>query len=181
VRTEQAGKRETLVVRVALAILAIAVLDDAFVHPEPGTSIGDHLAGGVVPAGVALVLAIVYPRVRAGARAAAVLVCAPLAIVAGVVDGARHVAVDRLSGDDFTALLALVAGIVLAVLGARVLWRSRRLDERPLRRYGRRALLTAAAFVGIYWSCYRWPSRWWSTTRRARRCGPLTSVVRTCM
>jgi hypothetical protein len=36
-------------------------------------------------------------------RGAALLIA--LAVVAGVADGVRHVAVDRLAGDDFTALL----------------------------------------------------------------------------
>ena len=36
-------------------------------------------------------------------------------IVAGVVDGVRHVAVDRLGGDDVTAILAGVAGVALVV------------------------------------------------------------------
>lgn len=143
-----AGGRETLVVRSALAVIAVAVLDDAFVHREPGTAVGDHLAGGLVPAAIAVVLALVYPRLRAGARATIALVCAPLAIVAGVVDGLRHVIVDRLAGDDLTALLALVAGVVLAAVGIVVLWRSRRRDGPRLRRYGRRALLTIGALAG---------------------------------
>jgi uncharacterized protein len=72
-------------------------------------------------------------------------------IVAGVVDGMRHVAVDRRGGDDVTAILAAVAGVGLILLGAAVLWRSRRLDERPLRRYLRRVLVGAvAAVVGIF-------------------------------
>jgi hypothetical protein len=33
-----------------------------------------------------------------------------LAVVAGIVDGLRHVMIDRLAGDDLTALLCLPAG-----------------------------------------------------------------------
>jgi uncharacterized protein len=142
--------REVHAARAALVIVALAVVDDAFVHLEPGTSISDHLAGGIVPAAAAVFLAILYPRLRAGARAVVTLISGSLAIVAGVVDGLRHVMVDRLAGDDVTALLALAAGIVLVALGAMILWRSRRLDERLLRRYGRRALVATAALVGVY-------------------------------
>jgi len=53
----------------------MAALDDAFVHREPGTSAGDHLASGLAPAGVARVLALLYPRMLAGLRAAVALVC----------------------------------------------------------------------------------------------------------
>ena len=130
--------------------VALAVVDDAFIHREPGTSITDHVASGLVPAAAAVGLAVAYPRLRPGARALVALVCGTLAIVAGVVDGLRHVLVDRLSGDDLSALLGLAAGVVLLGLGATVLWRSRRLDERPRRRYGRRAIMAGAAVVGAY-------------------------------
>ena len=70
-------------------------------------------------------------------------------IVAGVVDGVRHVAVDRLAGDDVTAIAAPPSRAPCSsALGAAVLWRSRRLDERPLRRYLRRALVGAVAALG---------------------------------
>jgi hypothetical protein len=139
-----------LVVRGALLVLALAVLDDAFLHPEPGTGVGDHLASGLVPAAAALVIAVLYPRLRAGLRATVLLVCSPVAIVAGVVDGLRHVLVDRLAGDDVTAILALVAGVVLGIVGAGVLWRSRRRDDTLPRRYLRRSLITVGALVGAY-------------------------------
>jgi hypothetical protein len=132
-----------------MAAAALWVLDDAFWHREPGTSVGEHLAGGVVPVALAGLLALAYPLRGAGARAVVALGAGTLMIVVGVVDGARHVAVDRLGGDDVTAILTGVAGAVLVVLGAAVLWRSRRLDERPPRRYLRRALVGAVAAVAV--------------------------------
>jgi hypothetical protein len=74
---------EVAAFRAALAVVGIAVVDDAFIHPEP------------------------------------------LAITAGAADGIRHVVVDRLSGDDVTALLGGLAGVVLVLLGVTVLWRTR--------------------------------------------------------
>jgi uncharacterized protein len=65
---------EVAAFRAALAVVGIAVVDDAFIHPEP------------------------------------------LAITAGAADGIRHVVVDRLSGDDVTALLGGLAGVVLVLL-----------------------------------------------------------------
>jgi len=135
---------DNAVFRGALAVIAIAVLDDAFVHREPGTALADQLASGLAPVAVAVLLAWLYPRLRPGARALCALACGVLAVVAGVVDGVRHVAVDRLAGDDVSVLASLVAGVVLLVLAAVTLWRSRRLDERPARRYARRA---AVGFV----------------------------------
>ena len=135
--------------RLAVAVAALWVLDDAFWHREPGTAVTDHLASGLVPVALAALLALAYPRLRAGARALAALTAGPLMITAGVVDGVRHVAVDRLGGDDLTAIVAGVAGAALVVLGAVVLWRSRRRDERPPRRYLRRALVAAVAAFGV--------------------------------
>ena len=137
--------------RVALACAAIAVVDDAFVHPEPGTGAGDHLASGIVPVAVAVVLALAYPRMRPGLRAGAALVCGILALTAGIADGFRHVVVDRPAGDDLTGMLAGVAGVALAALALLTLWRTRRHDERPLRRYVRRTLVGfAAGVLGVF-------------------------------
>src|SRR5215207_4409050 len=146
-RRRIAGRRETLSFRAALAVIVVAVVDDAFVHPEPGTYAGDHLASGLVPPAIAVMAALAYPRLRPGLRGVAGLICGVLALTAGAVDGFRHVAVDRLAGDDLTAMLAGVAGVALVLLGALTLWRTRRLDERLLRRYGRRALVGVAAVV----------------------------------
>jgi hypothetical protein len=143
----RASAREVLGFRVAMAVIAVAVLDDAFAHPEPGTGPSDHLVSGVAPVVVAGLLAWAYPRLRPGARAASALTCGVLAVVAAVVDGARHVAVDRLSGDDATVLLAGLVGVGLIGDAIVRLWRTRRRDERLLRRYARRALVGAAALV----------------------------------
>jgi hypothetical protein len=137
------------VFRLAMAAAALWVLDDAFWHREPGTSVGNHVVSGLVPVALAALLALAYRRLRPGARAVAALTAGPLMIVAGVVDAFRHVAVDRLGGDDVTAILAGMAGAVLLVLGAAVLWRARRMDERLLRRYLRRALVGAVAALGV--------------------------------
>jgi uncharacterized protein len=133
-----------------MAVVALAIADDSFAHPESGTSAGDHLTSGLVPLAVAAVLALADPRLRPGLRGTVAFVCGMLALTAGVVDGFRHVAIDRLAGDDLTAMLAGAAGIALVVLGTLTLWRTRRLDERLPRRYGRRALVgIAAAVVGF--------------------------------
>src|SRR5262245_3714052 len=55
--------------RIGLGVVALHVVDDAWLQPNPGTSAADHLFGGLVPIvllGVAIAL---YPRLRSGARA----------------------------------------------------------------------------------------------------------------
>jgi len=94
-RRAAAPRYETLAFRTAMALAALWVLDDAFWHREPGTAVGDHLASGLVPVGLAALLALAYPRLGPGMRALAALTTGSLMIIAGVVDGFRQIAVDR--------------------------------------------------------------------------------------
>ena len=135
--------------QVATAVIVIAVADDTFVHSEPGTSAGDHLASGLIPIAIALAAVIAYPRLRAGVRACIALIFGALALGAGIVDGVRHVAINTVSGNDVTVCLAALAGAGLVVLGAVTLWRTRRLDESHLRRYGRRSLELVLAAITV--------------------------------
>jgi hypothetical protein len=43
------GNAERVVFLAAVAVIAVHVLDDSFIQPEPGTSAGDHLVSGLVP------------------------------------------------------------------------------------------------------------------------------------
>jgi fermentation-respiration switch protein FrsA (DUF1100 family) len=58
------------------------------------------------------------------------------------------------SGDDWTGLLAIPAGLILLVLGTGTLWRSRRRNDRLWWRYGRRLFVSAgtvfAAFAVLF-------------------------------
>jgi uncharacterized protein len=140
---------EVRIFRIAMGVIAVAVADDAFVHPEPGTSAGDHLASGLVPIAAALCAASVFPRLRAGARACVALAFGALALDAGVVDGIRHIAINSISGDDVTACLSALAGAILVGLGALTLWRTRRRDESRRRRYARRSLEGVLATIVV--------------------------------
>jgi uncharacterized protein len=129
--------------RIAIAIVALHVADDNFFQPQPGTSATDHLASGLVPLALLALAAWAYPRLSGARRGALSLVTGALSIAAGseAFYYAREVGP---SGDDFTGLLCLPAGVLLLALGAVTLWRTRRTDDHPARRYGRRALLTIA-------------------------------------
>ena len=52
-----------------------------------------------------------------------------------------------LSGDDYTGVLSILAGLLLLGLGTVTLWRSRRGGDRLWRRYGRRLLLAAGTVL----------------------------------
>ncbi|HEX5622644.1 MAG TPA: CocE/NonD family hydrolase [Solirubrobacteraceae bacterium] len=135
-----------MIARIAIAVIALHVLDDNFVQPQPGTTATDHLASGLVPlAGLALA-AWALPRVRGGRRGALELVLGVFGIVVGI-EAVHYTSTVGPSGDDFTGLLAIPAGALLLGLGAVTLWRTRRTDDRRVWRYGRRALLGVAALL----------------------------------
>ena len=140
---------EARLFRLCAGVIVIVVADDAFVHPEPGTSAGDHLLSGLIPIAIALSVAVAYPRLRAGLRAVVAVSFGALALVAGIADGVRHIAISTISGDDVTSCLSALAGIVLVALGVLTLWRTRRLDEKHWRRYTRRALEAGIAAVFV--------------------------------
>jgi hypothetical protein len=143
------GPREVARFRLGVAAVAVYVLDDAFGHPERGADAGDHLVSGVVPLAVLSVVALLYPRLRAGARATACFALGTLAVIAGIADGARHVAVDSLGGDDLTALLAGVCGLLLMALGVAVLRDSRRHEGLRLRQVGWGAAVLVLAWLVV--------------------------------
>jgi dienelactone hydrolase len=103
-----------------------------------------------VPLAALLALAWLYPRTRAGARAAIALSLGILGIAIGAGEAAYYALKVGASGDDYTGFLALAAGAVLIGLGAVTLWRTRRTDDRLVRRYGRRLLLAAGGLVVFY-------------------------------
>jgi uncharacterized protein len=131
---------------VAVAVIAIHVLDDSFIQPEPGTSAGDHLVSGLVPLAALAIAAAVYPRVRPGARATLAVLIGIFGIVAGI-EGWHYTGKVGASGDDYTGLVTLPAGVLLVLLAIVTLWRSRRTDGSRARRYIRRALVGLAAVI----------------------------------
>jgi uncharacterized protein len=131
----------------SLGIVALHVADDSFLNPEPGTSPLDHLASGLVPLAALSVAAVAYRQGRAGLRAAIALVAGLLAVVVGAASAGYETVTVGPSGDDYTGLAVIPAGLLLIALGVVTLWRSRRLDERLWRRYLRRSLLGVAGLV----------------------------------
>ena len=138
--------RERTLVRICLGVIALHIVDDSFVQPQPGTSATDHLAGGLVPLGLLGLAAFAYPRLRPGWRAVLALLLGVFGL--GTASEAWYYTREvGASGDDYTGLLVIPAGITLLVVGIVTLWRSRRLDERMPRRYARRTLLGLAGLV----------------------------------
>jgi hypothetical protein len=130
----------------SVAVIAVHLVDDSFLNPEPGTAAGDHLVSGLVPLLLVGLAAAGYFRARDGIKAMIAFVLGLFAvIVAGegwyaTVNGVQ-------SGDDYSGLLVLPAGIVIIGLGAVLLWRSRRRDGSRAWRYARRALIGVVSYA----------------------------------
>src|SRR4051812_21680620 len=137
-RTAHAWPRSAVAFRVATGILCVHIIDDNFVEPQPGTQAGDHLVSGLVPIALLLGIAAVYPRLRPGARAAWAITIGLFGVVMGASEAGYYSLAEGPSGDDFTGLLTIPAGLVLIAVGATTLWTTRRTDDRLARRYLRR-------------------------------------------
>src|SRR4051812_48629800 len=138
--------RETVLFRVALAVIAVHIVDDNYLQPQPGISPADHVVSGLMPLALLGLATWGYPRLRGGRRGALALVFGVLGIAAGI-ESFYYTREVGPSGDDFSGLLAIPAGMLLLGLGAVTLWRTRDTSTGPVLRYGRRALLGVAGVV----------------------------------
>ena len=135
----------------AAGVLALHVVDDSLVQPAAGTSALDHLASGTVPVLLLALVAAVWPRLRPGWQAVVAIPLGAVAVVAGATGAGYHAVQVGPSGADFTGLLAIPAGLLLAGLGLVLLWRSRRRDDHPAWRWTRRVLmLSLVPVLGMY-------------------------------
>jgi hypothetical protein len=146
-RNTRVLQRERTVFTVAAGIVALHIVDDSFLQPPPGTSAADHLLSGLVPVAAIGGAAAVYGALRAGLRALLCLTLGAVGIIIGASEAGYHTYTVGPSGDDYTGLLTIVAGLVLLGVGVGTLWVSRRLDDPLWWRYLRRALLSAAGAV----------------------------------
>ena len=164
-------------------LIALHVIDDSFLQPQPGTSAADHLVSGFVPLAALALAAVASPRVRGGWQAAIALL---VGFSGSSWDRGRHYTSKvGPSGDDFTGLVALGAGVAAGGFGLVTLWTTRRrAGSMPAPhpapdRIAAASLLGALfvlfplgyAYVAPTWRDRRWPpSTWAAPTRRTWSC-----------
>ncbi len=139
---------ERIAVSSAIAIIALHVVDDSFLQPEPGTSVADHAVTGLVLVALLAGAAVAYGRVRPGTRATLALLAGFFGVLSGI-EAAYYSLNGGPSGDDFSGAMAMLSGFVLLGVGVVTLWRSRRTDGSRLRRYVRRTAITIGALILI--------------------------------
>ena len=140
---------ETRLARIALGIGALHVVDDTFLQPQPGTSAGDHLVGGLIQTAFFVSLAWAYPRLRPGLRGTLAIFVGLFMVVMGAGEAGYYTRENGPSGDDYTGLLAIPAGLLLVGIGLFTLWTSRK-GGSLIRRYARRAALALGLLIGLY-------------------------------
>ena len=132
----------------ALGVGALHVVDDNFLQTEPGVSARDHLWGGLVQVALLVAFAWGYPRLRPGLRGILAVYVGIFMIVMGAGEAGYYTREDGPSGDDYTGLLMIPAGALLAGIGVVTLWRSRK-GGSVVRRYARRLALALAFLVTL--------------------------------
>ena len=138
------ARTEAGVAVLALGVVGLHVADDNFLQPAADTSPFDHLVSGLVPLAFLAALAAILTRpLRAGLRASTALTAGAIGVSLGI-PGVFHVRDGSASGDHYTGMAAVGAGLVLLGLGLVVLWRGRRRGGSRRRRY-----LGRAGNVGI--------------------------------
>ena len=148
-RLLRAARTEAALFRLGVGVVAVHLVDDSFLQPQPGTSAGDHLVSGLVPVAVLLAAIAFVPRLRPGLRAAVAATIGVFGAVAAV-EAVYYAHAGHLSGDDYTGLAAIPAALFLISSAVGMLWRTRRVDDGRLRRWVRRLLIAAAAAVATY-------------------------------
>jgi len=140
------GDPERTILVVCVGVVALHVLDDNFLQPEPGTTAGDHLVSGLIPVLLLAATAAAYPHLRAGARAVLAMTLGAIGVAIGA-PAAYYLRNGTVEGDHYTGILALAAGAVLLLAGPVILWRSRRTGGTRRQRYLRRSVIVACAPV----------------------------------
>jgi hypothetical protein len=152
-RVAAALRSETGLARVALGVGALHVVDDNFLQPQPGMSARDHLWGGLVQVGLLVLFAWAYPRLRPGLRGTLAIFVGLFMVVMGAGEAGYYTRENGPSGDDYTGLLAIPAGLLLVGVGLFTLWKSRK-GGSLIRRYARRAALTFAFLLALPFVLY---------------------------
>jgi hypothetical protein len=144
-----AGREHGLFI-IGAGTIAVHVLDDSFLQPEPGTSAGDHLVSGLVPVAILTLVGVGYLRFRPGLRAAVAITLGFLGAIGGASEAGYYTLKVGPTRDDYTGLLMIPAGLLLLGLGVVTLWKSRRRTGSRLRRYLRRGALGVGSAVVAY-------------------------------
>jgi uncharacterized protein len=143
---------ERTVFAIAIALGLLHAVDDALLHRQPGTPIGQHVWALLAAVAVGVLAIVVFSRLRPGLRAGLAVVLGAVTATNGAMH-VEHIRVDSVAASDLTGVLAAVAGVVLIGLGAWIPFRHRgEGNASRLRRWINRgiAVVTMAVVVAVF-------------------------------
>ena len=90
--------------RLAIGVVALHVVDDNFLQPNPGTTAGGHLVSGLVPVALLVTSGALYGRLRPGARAVIAFLAGFFGMLVAI-EALHHTREGGLLADESAALL----------------------------------------------------------------------------
>lgn len=114
---EYIRSRGHLLFLVSAAVIFVHLLAQAFVDPEPMTDAADNIVTGIAGPALVLGLALAYPHLRQGLRAIVALGLGGFAVVTALAIHVPHMVVVEVSVSDVTAIVSLIAGLLLTGMG----------------------------------------------------------------
>ena len=112
VRLAAAVRTEAGVFRLAAGVVALHVADDNFLQPNPGRRPPTTSPAGSCPIALLVAAGVFYDRMRAGARATVALLTGWFGVLVGT-EAVYYTREVGPSGDDYSGLLSIPAGLVL--------------------------------------------------------------------
>jgi fermentation-respiration switch protein FrsA (DUF1100 family) len=109
---------------VGAAVIFVHLLTQAFVDPEPKSDATDNIVTGIAGPALVLGLALAYPHLNRGFRAAASLGLGLFAVMTAVGIHIPHFVAVGATARDVTAIASLLAGIPLIVMGLVLAWKA---------------------------------------------------------
>jgi pimeloyl-ACP methyl ester carboxylesterase len=160
----------TRLFRAATALIVLHIVDAELLQTRPGVSAGDHVLATVLPVAVAVVGAVLYPRLRPGLQAGMALCFGILALVeAGIAAGGG------ISGSDVTGVLLVAAGLALIGVAVYVPWRERgRRAASRRRRWVNRAVAVGAGAVVLLFGVVPVALALWTTGKFSKPIGTFS-------
>lgn len=133
-----------------MAVVLVHLFDDAILDAPRATSLGSNLATVAVPAAVAVVVAVFFPRLRPGAQAWVATTFGAIMTAVGALNIQHALKIGGTYGSDITGIAVCVAGIGLLLVGIALVLRPKG-ARGWRRRWGARAGVLVGVFVtGVF-------------------------------
>jgi uncharacterized protein len=123
--TSESKRHRIICFAVAASALSLYAVIDGFVAPAAGTTVAQHLVPVLVPIAIVALAIAVYSRVGPTLGATIAVTLGIIELAAGLV-ALADLRRNGIDANDWICLPLLAGGVVLCVIGARLVWSARR-------------------------------------------------------